>query len=159
MAKAKGKKLTTYLSHTPQQTAICNRQTAQRPPLGPGHWFDPDQLVVGNFGLSWEQARAQMAIWSIWSAPLYMSVDLRSIEPEMGALLRNERLIEVNQDPFGVFGLMTQQSADHSLQAFVKPVRPVAADGCPSFAIVYLNRNSLGGRAKVSVSVARASCR
>lgn len=118
--------------------------------LGPGHWFDPDQLVIGNFGLSWEQARAQMALWSIWSAPLYMSNDLRSIEPEMAAILKNQKLIQVDQDPMGVFGLMTQQSADGSLQAFVKPVHPISANGCPSFAIVYLNRNSLGGRSKVS---------
>ncbi|CAF1144803.1 unnamed protein product, partial [Adineta steineri] len=45
---------------------------------GPGHWNDPDMLVIGNFGLSPAQSRAQMAIWSIMAAPLILSVDLRT---------------------------------------------------------------------------------
>lgn len=116
---------------------------------GPGHWFDPDQLVIGNFALSLDQAKAQMAIWSVWAAPLYMSNDLREIEPEMAKILLNRDLIAVNQDKLGVFGLMVGQHEGHNFQAFVKPLEDVK-NGCPSFAIVYLNRNTLGNRKKVS---------
>lgn len=116
---------------------------------GPGHWFDPDQLVIGNFGLSLDQARAQMAIWSIWSAPLYMSNDLRSIDPEMRAVLKNKNLIAVDQDQLGVFGLMVEQSSDGRHQAFAKPVEPIRG-GCPSFVIVYLNRDTLGNSNYIS---------
>lgn len=116
---------------------------------GPGHWFDPDQLVIGNFALSLDQAKAQMAIWSIWAAPLYMSNDLRSIDPQMAAVLKNRHLIGVNQDKLGVFGLMVDEYEGHNFQAFVKPVEHVK-NGCPSFAIVYLNRNTLGNRKKIS---------
>ncbi|CAL4063341.1 unnamed protein product, partial [Meganyctiphanes norvegica] len=42
---------------------------------GPGHWNDPDMLIIGNFGLSHEQSRSQMAIWAILAAPLLMSVN------------------------------------------------------------------------------------
>lgn len=119
---------------------------------GPGHWFDPDQLVIGNFGLSVAQARAQMALWCIWSAPLYMSNDLGAIRREFVEILQNRHLIAINQDKLGVLGLMSRKSDDNQLQAFVKPIEPISArTGCPSFAIVYLNRKSLGNHQKVSV--------
>lgn len=107
----------------------------------PGAWFDPDQLVIGNFGLSVSQARAQMAIWCAWSAPLYMSNDLRKLDPQMAAILKNERLIEVDQDPFGLWALVMKKVWD--IQAFVKPVMPMRHN-CTSFVVVYLNRESLG---------------
>ena len=116
---------------------------------GPGQWFDPDQLIVGNWALSKDQARVQMAIWSLWSAPLYMGNDLRSIAPEMGAILKNEPLIRVDQDPLGVFGQMVSEQNGHERQAFVKPVLP-AAHGCPSFVVVYLLRATLGNSRELS---------
>ncbi|CAG2162528.1 unnamed protein product [Oppiella nova] len=42
---------------------------------GPGHWADPDELSIGNSGLSWHQSRTQMAMWCMWSSPLLMSTD------------------------------------------------------------------------------------
>lgn len=116
---------------------------------GPGNWFDPDQLVIGNFALSLDQARAQMAIWSIWSAPLYMSNDLRAIEPEMAAVLKNEKLIAIDQDRLGVLGVLVNQTDGINHQAFVKPIEPIK-NGCPSFAIVYLNRHTLGNKNLIS---------
>ena len=32
---------------------------------GPGNWNDPDMIIVGDFGLSMDQSRVQMAVWSI----------------------------------------------------------------------------------------------
>lgn len=89
-----------------------------------------------------------MAIWAAWSAPLYMSNDLRLIGQRSAALLKNEHLIGVNQDPLGVWALMVGEQADGQLQAFVKPIEPVR-NNCPSFMVVYLNRSSLGNRVKV----------
>lgn len=108
---------------------------------GPGHWFDADQLIVGDFGLSFVQEQAQMAIWSVWASPLYMSNDLRRITKESRDILQNKWLIEVNQDKLGIFGLMVNST--RYLQAFVKPVEPIVGD-CPSYAIVYLDRRTLG---------------
>ncbi|CAG5029715.1 unnamed protein product [Parnassius apollo] len=53
---------------------------------GPGHWNDPDML---------DQARVQMAVWSILAAPLLMSVDLAIIRPEFKEVLLNEDVIAV----------------------------------------------------------------
>ena len=62
------------------------------------------QLIVGNFGLSYEQSKTQMAMWAIFAAPLLMSVDLRTIRPEYKAILINKKIISVNQDKLGIQG-------------------------------------------------------
>ncbi|CAG2183963.1 unnamed protein product [Oppiella nova] len=69
---------------------------------GPGHWADPDELSIGNSGLSWHQSRTQMAMWCMWSSPLLMSTDLRQLKPEFKAILQNKALIAVNQDKHGI---------------------------------------------------------
>lgn len=61
-------------------------------------------MIVGNFGLSYEQSKTQFAIWAILAAPLLMSVDLRTIRPEYKAILQNRKIIEVDQDPLGIQG-------------------------------------------------------
>lgn len=62
------------------------------------------QLVIGNFGLSWDQAVTQMAMWAIMAAPLFMSNDLRHISPEAKWLLQNKDVIAINQDVLGKQG-------------------------------------------------------
>ena len=62
------------------------------------------KLDIGNYGLSHEQERTQMAMWAIFAAPLIMSTDLCTIRPESKALLLNPRVIAVNQDKLGTAG-------------------------------------------------------
>jgi hypothetical protein len=62
---------------------------------GPGAWNDPDMLLIGNFGLNYAWSQAQMALWSILAAPLIMSVDLRTIEPQYRDILLNRNLIAI----------------------------------------------------------------
>jgi len=57
--------------------------------------------VVGDYGLSIEQERAQMGMWCMFAAPLYMSVDLRNIRKSSQRLLLNNNLLYINQDPLG----------------------------------------------------------
>jgi len=74
------------------------------------------QLVIGNFGLSPDQERVQMAIWAILAAPLLASVDLRTIRPASKALLQNKAAIAINQDPLGIQGrriYKVRESASH----------------------------------------------
>ena len=66
--------------------------------------FLPLQLIVGDYSLSYDEQRVQMALWSIMAAPLLMSNDLRTIRDESKQLLQNEHLIRVNQDPNGIQG-------------------------------------------------------
>eukprot|EP00729_Bicosta_minor_P022855 gene22855-22877_t len=74
------------------------------PAAGPGHFNDPDMLIIGNFALSHTQARAQFALWSIMAAPLLMGNDLRNLEPEMKAVLQSKEVIAVDQDVLGIQG-------------------------------------------------------
>jgi len=62
------------------------------------------QLIVGNYGLSLEQAKSQMAVWAILAAPLIMSHDLRNVRPEFREILLNREIIAVNQDKRGIQG-------------------------------------------------------
>jgi alpha-N-acetylgalactosaminidase len=62
-------------------------------------------LTIGNFGLTVGQSKTQMAMWAIFSAPLIMSTDLRTIEPWAKEILQNKNLININQDPLGNFGI------------------------------------------------------
>lgn len=71
---------------------------------GPGAWNDPDMLLIGNFGLSFDQSKQQMALWSILAAPLIMSNDLKNIRPEFRDILINRHAIAVNQDKLGIQG-------------------------------------------------------
>lgn len=59
------------------------------------------QLIIGNFALSYEQSRLQMALWAVLAAPLIMSNDLRTIRPEFIDILNNANVIQINQDPIG----------------------------------------------------------
>ena len=58
-------------------------------------------LSIGNFGLSYEQSKTQMAMWAMWSSPLLMSNDLRDLKQEDKKLLQNKDVIAVNQDKLG----------------------------------------------------------
>ncbi|XP_071951374.1 alpha-N-acetylgalactosaminidase-like isoform X5 [Antedon mediterranea] len=75
----------------------------------PGSFNDPDMLIIGDFSLSVEQAKAQMAMWSILAAPMLMSNDLRTISPEFREILLNKEVIQINQDPSGKMGKRVMQ--------------------------------------------------
>ncbi|XP_043535922.1 alpha-N-acetylgalactosaminidase isoform X2 [Chiloscyllium plagiosum] len=81
-------------------------QDVLQPVAGPGKWNDPDMLIIGNFGLSYEQSKSQMALWAILAAPLFMSNDLRAITLKEASILQNKLLIRISQDPLGVQGQM-----------------------------------------------------
>lgn len=67
-----------------------------------GAYHDPDMLLIGNHGLSKNQAQIQFGLWSMWSAPLLLSVDLRKISNDMRNILLNEEVIAINQDALGI---------------------------------------------------------
>ena len=78
---------------------------------GPGHWNDPDMLLVGNHGdgkatsaggkykgLSQEQYKSHFALWCLMKAPLLASCDLRTISKEDLEILTNTKMIDINQN-------------------------------------------------------------
>uniref|UniRef100_T1JHV1 Alpha-galactosidase n=1 Tax=Strigamia maritima TaxID=126957 RepID=T1JHV1_STRMM len=127
-----------------------NNQEVLVPHAGPGHWNDPDMLIIGNFGLSYEQSKVQMAMWAILAAPLLMSVDLRTIKKDYRDILQNRLIIEVDQDVLGIQGKRLYK--DQGIEIWARPVVPVR-DNFYSYAIVFLNRRTDGTPSEVAVSL------
>ncbi|XP_034637817.1 alpha-galactosidase A isoform X2 [Trachemys scripta elegans] len=95
------------------------------------------KLVIGNFGLSWDQQLTQMALWAIMAAPLLMSNDLRHISPQAKWLLQNKDVIAINQDPLGKQGYRI--SKDNNFELWERPLSGGA------YAVAVLNRQEIGG--------------
>eukprot|EP00092_Neocalanus_flemingeri_P054073 GFUD01063669.1.p1 GENE.GFUD01063669.1~~GFUD01063669.1.p1 ORF type:complete len:463 (-),score=122.22 GFUD01063669.1:352-1665(-) len=109
---------------------------------GPGGWNDPDMLVIGNFGLSYDQSKAQMALWVIFASPLIMSNDLRTIRPEFKEILQHPAVLKVAQDPLGRPGRRVARK-EH-IDFFTRPIHPIYK-GKYSHAVVIFNRWADGG--------------
>lgn len=114
---------------------FVKHQDTLQPAAGPGHWNDPDMLLIGNFGLSFEQARAQMALWTILAAPLFMSTDLRTITPQNMDILQNPLMIKINQDPLGIQGRRIFKSKS-LIEVFKRPLTNEAS------ALVFFSRRT-----------------
>jgi len=99
---------------------------------GPGHWNDPDMLLVGLGRITTDEGRTQVSLWSLLAAPLIASADLRKISPENLAILSNPEIIAVDQDLAGVQG--RRVSEEGPLDIWMKPL----ADG--SKAVGLFNR-------------------
>jgi alpha-galactosidase len=76
----------------------------------PGHWNDTDMLVVGNVGwgpnlhptrLTPNEQMLHLALWALQAAPLFIGADLTTLDPFTLALLTNDEVIDVDQDPLG----------------------------------------------------------
>ncbi|RWS04877.1 alpha-N-acetylgalactosaminidase-like protein, partial [Leptotrombidium deliense] len=92
-------------------------------------------------GLSYEQSKTQMAMWSMFSAPLLMSNNLSAVPKQMKDILQNKHVIAVNQDVFGHMGKRVFNAGGS--QVWVKPVSPVV-NGHYSVVVVYLNQQTQG---------------
>ena len=68
---------------------------------GPGHWNDPDMLEIGNGGMTQDEYRTQMSLWSLLPAPLLAGNDLTSMDAATRDILLNREVIAVDQDPAG----------------------------------------------------------
>ena len=64
----------------------------------PGHWNDPDMLEIGNGGMTAEEYRTHMSLWSMLSAPLIAGNDLRTMTDETKSILMNPEVIAIDQD-------------------------------------------------------------
>jgi len=90
------------------------------PAAAPGHWNDPDMLIVGDLSLSISQSKAQFGMWAIIAAPLFMSNDLRKISREVKEVLQNKHVIAINQDAMGIQG--KRYINKNSLQGWSRPL-------------------------------------
>ncbi|HTU34019.1 MAG TPA: glycoside hydrolase family 27 protein [Candidatus Acidoferrum sp.] len=69
--------------------------------IRPGHWNDPDMLEIGNGGMTDEEYRTHMSLWSLLAAPLLAGNDLRTMSVSTHDILTNRDVIAIDQDPAG----------------------------------------------------------
>ncbi|XP_077299248.1 alpha-N-acetylgalactosaminidase-like [Arctopsyche grandis] len=108
---------------------------------GPGHWNDPDMLIIGNFGLSYDQSKSHMAVWAILAAPLLISTDLEVITDQAKELLLNKDLIAINQDPLARAGIRVFKKSDIAL--WKREITPVL-NNTTSVALAFVNHDDSG---------------
>jgi len=129
--------------------------TADR--AGPGHWPNPGLLMVGKFGvgnvratrLTPSEQMAQISQCALLSAPLWLSCDLTSLDPNafhpsVTAMLTDDEVLDVDQDPAG--HPAAQIAGNRAMQVWSKPL----ADG--TVAVGLFNLSDSPGRMWVSLA-------
>jgi alpha-galactosidase len=90
------------------------------PYASPGHWNDPDMLVVGQVGwgnphptnLTPDEQYTHITIWCLLSAPLLLGCDLQKVDEFTLNLLTNDEVLAVDQDPLGKQALPVVNDGD-----------------------------------------------
>ncbi|MCH7484758.1 MAG: FAD-dependent oxidoreductase [Chloroflexi bacterium] len=123
-------------------------QAELHPYAGPGHWNDPDMLVVGMWGkghvgrggLTEAEYRSHFALWCLLAAPLMIGCDVRRMDDFTHSLLIDGDLIAINQDPLGRQGYWIAADGHGWGETCAKPL----ADG--SWAVGFFNTGDLDQR-------------
>lgn len=109
-----------------------------QPFAGPGHYNDPDMLVVGKVGwgklrpsyLTPNEQYTHVSLWCLWSAPLLIGCPVDQLDEFTLSLLSNDEVLAVNQDPLCV---QAQRVAKHGpIEVWAKPL----ADGSLAVGLV-----------------------
>ncbi len=110
---------------------------------GPGHWNDPDMLMVGviswgtgvqhQTGLLLNEQLTHVTMWSMLAAPLLLGCDLTQLDPFTFNLIANPEVIDVDQDPLGKSAQRIQ--GDGSIEIWGKPLY----DGTTAIALFNLS--------------------
>ena len=89
---------------------IAFAQDQWAPHAGPGHWNDPDMLVVGQVGwgprlhptrLTPDEQYTHISMWCLLSSPLLLGCDLERLDPFTLGLLTNDEVLGLDQDALG----------------------------------------------------------
>ena len=118
------------------------RQTELYPYAGPGHWNDPDMLVVGKVGwsdnlrdsrLTPDEQYSHISLWALLAANMLIGCDIAQIDDFTFNLLCNNEVNAVNQD---VLGIQAHRDVDEDgFQIWSRPL----SDGSHAVGIFNLN--------------------
>jgi hypothetical protein len=116
-------------------------QTQNSAFAGPGHWNDPDMLIVGWLGwgpnlrpsrLTPNEQYTHMSLWCLLSAPLLLGCDLTRLDDFTINLLTNDEVLALDQDPLGKQAVPVYKSGN--IQIWAKDL----ADGSRAIGIFNL---------------------
>jgi alpha-galactosidase len=96
----------------------------------PGHFNDPDMLVVGYVGgwsgkprpsrLTPDEQYTHISLWCLLSAPLLIGCDLERADDFTMSLLTNDEVLEIDQDT--LCEQATQVSGEGDLKVYARPL-------------------------------------
>jgi alpha-galactosidase len=107
----------------------------------PGNWNDADFIIGGDPGMTAQESRSQMALWSMMSAPLILSSDLTRLSPEAIAILGNRDVIAVDQDALGEEATLVRRTPATDLL-----FKGLSGD---AYAVALLNRGTAPVQARI----------
>lgn len=91
-------------------SSIAFSQDGHEKFASPGHWNDPDMLVVGRLGwgpdvrenrLTKNEQVLHITMWALVASPLLIGCDLTNMDQFTFDVLTNDEVLDVNQDPLG----------------------------------------------------------
>ena len=116
---------------------LTNFDSAQHPTAQtPGHYNDPDMLIVGMPSFTAAQNRTHMALWAISGAPLLAGNNLMTMTSDTKSVLTNAEVIAIDQDPLAKQGTKLSGGAT-GLEIYNKVL-----SGTGRRAVLLLNRNA-----------------
>lgn len=116
-------------------SVLSNFDAAQHPSAqSPGHYNDPDMLVVGMGGFTAAQNRTHLSLWAVSGAPLLAGNNLATMNSDTRSVLTNPEVIAVDQDARGQQGVKVAEDQS-GLQVYSKTL-----SGSGRRAVVLLNR-------------------
>jgi alpha-galactosidase len=110
---------------------VNEKDTSIAASAGPGHWNDPDMLIVGLHGRqSWmgpgcteAEYRAHFGLWCLLAAPLMLGVDPNKMSDATKETVMNAEMIAIDQDALGKQAQRVNDSAVTNLDVWVKPLQ------------------------------------
>lgn len=99
----------------------------------PGHFVDPDMLVVGK-KLTLAEDRTHFAMWCMFSTPLVLGCDLTQVSDETIELITNPELIAIHQDPACVSAWY--RGRNWGVETWLKPLGALESN---TYAIAFFN--------------------
>jgi alpha-galactosidase len=130
--------------HWKSMSTIGFKQLAIAPYAKVGHWNDPDMLEIGNGGMSDEEYRTHMTLWSMLRSPLLAGNDVRSMSDATKATLMNKEVIAIDQDSLGAPAQLAKTDGD--VEIWIRPLQGSATG------LAFFNKGDQPAEAKLSWS-------
>lgn len=105
-------------------SGIGFKQDKAAPHSQPGHFNDPDMLVVGKVGwgpsihntrLTFDEQYTHISLWSLLASPLLIGCDMGHLDKFTLSLLTNDEVIAIDQDASGRGALPYVKHADYQI--------------------------------------------
>ncbi len=112
---------------------------------GPGHWNDPDMMILGNVTTGTEmhptrltpnEQYSHISLFALLSSPLLIGCPIDQLDAFTLNLLTNDEVIAINQDPLGSSARLI--SDEGGIQTWLKKME----DG--SYAVGFFNTDNFG---------------